>query len=134
MLLSEFITKYRGQKVDFDNACGAQCVDLYRQYCHDVLQIPRTEPLGEKGGAKNLWLNYDNMPLMQKYLVKVDGPFRPGDILVWDGGLYGHVAILLAMLGTNFIVFEQDGYKQDGAKISLLKPSGLLGALRKRYR
>lgn len=131
MTLSEFITKYRGQKVDFDKAYGAQCVDLFRQYCHDVLQIPHT---GAVQGAKDIWLNYNSMPLEQKYLVKVDGPFRPGDILVWDGGLYGHVAILLAMLGTNFIVFEQDGYKQDGAKISLLKPSGLLGALRKRYR
>lgn len=131
MSLSEFITKYRGQKVDFDNAYGAQCVDLFRQYCHDVLNIPHT---GAVQGAKDIWLNYNNMPLEQKYFIKVDGPFRPGDILVWDGGLYGHVAIFLAFLGTNFIVFEQDGYKQDGAKISLLKPSGLLGALRKRYR
>lgn len=131
MTLSEFILKYRGQKVDFDKAYGAQCVDLYRQYCQDVLEIPHT---GVVQGAKDLWLNYNNMPFMQKYLVKVDGSFRAGDVLVWDGGLYGHVAILLAMLGSNYIVFEQDGYKQDGAKIGLLKPSGLLGALRKRYR
>lgn len=131
MTLSEFILKYRGQKVDYDNAYGAQCVDLFRQYCQDVLGIPHT---GAVQGAKDLWLDYNNMPLEQKYFVKVKGAFRPGDVLVWDGGQFGHVAIFLSMLGTNLIVFEQDGFKQDGAKIGLLKPSGLLGALRKRYR
>lgn len=131
MTLNEFVLKYKGQKVDFDKTYGAQCVDLYRQFCHDVLEIPHT---GVVQGAKDLWLNYNSMSLMQKYFIKVDGPFRPGDILVWDGGQYGHVAIFLAFLDTNLIVFEQDGYKQDGAKISLLKPSGLLGGLRKRCR
>lgn len=133
MTLSEFIVKYKGQKVDFDNAYGAQCVDLFRQYCQDVLDIPHTGAL-RNAQAKNIWLDYNNMPLEQKYFVKVKGAFRPGDVLVWDGGQYGHVAIFLSMLGTNLIVFEQDGFKQDGAKISLLKPSGLLGALRKRFR
>lgn len=131
MTLNEFVLKYRGQKVDFDKAYGAQCVDLFRQYCHDVLNIPHT---GAVLGAKDIWLDYNNMPLEQKYFIKVKGTPRAGDILVWDGGQYGHVAIFMAMCGSNYIVFEQDGYKQDGAKINLLKPSGLLGALRKRYR
>ena len=131
MTLNEFVLKYRGQKVDFDKAYGAQCVDLFRQYCHDVLYIPHT---GAVQGAKDIWLNYNNMPLEQKYFVKVKGAPRAGDVLVWVGGQYGHVAIFMAMCGSNYIVFEQDGYKQDGAKISLLTGSGLLGALRKRTR
>ena len=131
MTLNEFVLKYRGQKVDFDKTYGAQCVDLFRQYCHDVWNTPH---LGAVQGAKDIWINYAHMPLEQKYLIKVKGNLRAGDVLVWDGGMYGHVAIFMAMCGSNYIVFEQDGYKQDGAKISLLTGSGLLGALRKRTR
>lgn len=131
MTLSEFIVKYKGQKVDFDNYAGPQCVDLFRQYNQDVYGNPRTEPLKD-AKAKNIWLDYDNMPLEKKYLVKVEGRLRAGDILVWDTGEYGHVAILLATCGDNFIVFEQDGFKQDGAKLGLLTRKGFLGALRKR--
>ena len=36
MKLDEFINKYINTKVDFDGAFGAQCVDLFRQYCKDV--------------------------------------------------------------------------------------------------
>ena len=61
MTLNEFVLKYRGQKVDFDKAYGAQCVDLFRQYCHDVLYIPHT---GAVQGAKDIWLNYNNMPMI----------------------------------------------------------------------
>ena len=63
MTLNEFCTRYQGQKVDFDGVCGAQCVDLARQYMDKVYQIPRTEGLGEDGGAKDLYLKYDKMPL-----------------------------------------------------------------------
>ena len=131
MTLSEFINKYKGIKVDFDGAFGAQCVDLFRQYCKDVLKVPH---LGAVNGAKDIWLKYAEMPLEQKYLVKVKGNPRAGDILVWDAGTYGHVAIFIAMCGTNYIVFEQDGYKQDGAKLGMLTPKGLCGALRKRFK
>ena len=40
MNLAEFLNKYTGKKVDFDKVYGAQCVDLFRQYCQDVWQIP----------------------------------------------------------------------------------------------
>ena len=45
---------------------------------------------------------------------------------------YGHVAICLGMLEGCYIVFEQDGLKQDGAKIKLRGKENLLGYLRKR--
>ena len=63
----EFINKYINTKVDFDNAFGAQCVDLFRQYCKDVLNIPHT---GAVEGAKDVFLNYDKLPLEQKYFKK----------------------------------------------------------------
>ncbi|WP_252722587.1 hypothetical protein [Treponema phagedenis] len=37
MSLDEFVKKYLGKKVDYDGHYGAQCVDLFRQYCKDVL-------------------------------------------------------------------------------------------------
>ena len=49
--LKTFCIAYHGQKVDFDGVCGAQCVDLFRQYNKDVWGNPRLEGLGENGGA-----------------------------------------------------------------------------------
>lgn len=51
MDLTQFVKNYVGTKVDFDGAYGAQCVDLYRQYCSSVLEIPQTPPVA---GAKDI--------------------------------------------------------------------------------
>ena len=42
MTLDEFVEKYNGKKIDYDGHYGAQCVDVFRQYCKDVLAIPHT--------------------------------------------------------------------------------------------
>lgn len=134
MNLNTFCTTYHGQKVDFDGVCGAQCVDLFRQYNKDVWGNPRLEGLGENGGAKDLWLKYDQMPITKKYLRKVTKP-ACGDIVVFgatSANKYGHVAIFLAQNGDDMLVFEQNGYTQDGAKYVWRSAQGMLGALRKR--
>lgn len=130
MTLSEFITKYDRKIVDYDGAYGAQCVDLFRQYSKDVLGIK--EHTGVVSGAKDLFLDFDNMPLMRKYFVKTCKPCI-GDIVVWKstkGNPYGHVAIVLADLGKDLIVFEQDGFTQDGAKLNVRATTGVAGFLR----
>lgn len=134
MTLKEFVQKYAGSKIDYDKAYGATCVDVFRQYCTDVLQIEHT---GGVNGAKDLWLDYFKMPKEQKYFMLVDEKKRPkykeGDTLVWDStktNQYGHVAILLAEMSGDVLVFEQNGFKQDGAKIVLRTKENLLGALR----
>lgn len=66
MNLIAFVNTYCRKKVDFDGAYGAQCVDLFRQYCKDVLGLPHT---GAVEGAKDLWLKYDNLPLEKKRIV-----------------------------------------------------------------
>ena len=132
--LKTFCTIYYGQKVDFDGACGAQCVDLFRQYNKDVWGNPRLEGLGENGGAKDLWLKYDQMPLTKKHLCKVTNPVC-GDVVVFgatSANKFGHVAIFLAQNGDDMLVFEQNGYTQDGAKYAWRSTQGMLGALRKR--
>ena len=134
MTLTYCIKKYNGKKVDFDGAFGSQCVDLFRQYNKEVWGNPHT---GAVEGAKDLILNYDNLLLEQKYLEKIPRYFFPkaGDVAVWgasSSNKYGHVAIVVYTEDNNLIVFEQDGFKQDGAKLNIRTDDNLLGFLRKK--
>lgn len=134
MTLKEFVYKYIGKGIDYDKMYGFQCVDVFRQYCTDVLKIEHT---GGVDGAKDLYINYSKMPREQKYFVLIDEKkspeYKEGDVLIWGAtktNRYGHVAILLAEMSGDVLVFEQNGFKQDGAKIGLRTKENLLGALR----
>ena len=136
MTLEEFVKKYIGKKVDFDMVYGAQCVDLFRLYNKEVWGNPHT---GAVDGAKDLVVNYERMPLEQRFLslVPVNRDFvKAGDVAVWNAtevNKYGHVAIVVGLLGDeSLIVFEQDGFKQDGAKLNVRSSKNLLGFLRKK--
>jgi cell wall-associated NlpC family hydrolase len=137
MTLEEFVKKYNGKKVDYDNAYGAQCVDLFRQYTKECLGIKEhTGPCATSGGAKDLFLDYDKMPVEKKYFIRSKGKaYQPGDVLIWDRtekNQYGHVAIFLAYLGNSVLVFQQNGITQAGAEIQVWTRDNLLGYLRKR--
>jgi hypothetical protein len=113
------------------------CVDPFRQYCVDVLQISEhTGSCQTSGGAKDLFLDYNKMSVEKKYFSRgTSKKFVSGDVLIWNESLtnkYGHVAIYLGMVGNSYLVFEQDGLKQDGAKINIRGKENLLGYLRKR--
>lgn len=131
--IDEFVMRYVGQKVDFDKVYGAQCVDLFRQYCYEVLELPHT---GSVEGAKDLWLNYDILPLEKLYFDKITKGPTTGDVVVYGPtrtNKYGHVAIVLGnMPGRDLLLFEQDGFKQDGAKIVVRDVDNLLGYLRRK--
>lgn len=124
MTLLEFVNRHIGTKVDFDKAFGAQCVDLYRQYTKDVVGIEQTPPVE---GAKDIFAKHGG------YKQVFDG-FRQGDVLIWDatsGNKYGHVAVMLGEFDAdNYFVFEQDGFRQDGAHIRVRSKTNLLGGLR----
>ena len=76
------------------------------------------------------------MPIEKKYFIReTKKKLIPGDVVIWnetEKNKYGHVAICLGMLEGSFIVFEQDGFKQDGARIRLRGKDNFLGYLRKR--
>lgn len=137
MDLIEFVNHYHGKKVDFDNACGAQCVDLFRQYCKDVLRAgTQLKPLGENGGAKDLFLRYEELSVNADYFKKIKTK-RPemGDVVVFDStptNKYGHVAICLGVSEESgmIVVFEQNGFSQDGAKVGVRTIDYMLGVLR----
>lgn len=135
MELTDFINEWIGTKIDFDGHYGAQCVDLFRQYCKDVLHIPHT---GLVEGAKDIYLKFDQMPREKWYFDRI--PFEDstemkfGDVIVWDKtqtNEYGHVALFISKVDNEkVLVFEQDGFRQDGAKLNLRKTENILGVLR----
>lgn len=107
MTLQGFVDKYLGKKVDWDNFYGGQCVDLYRQYVHEVLGYPQSPPVR---GAANIWDTVDT-----KYYEKInndpDAVPEPGDIVIWNtnaGGGYGHVAIFLDGDVNSFTSLDQN--------------------------
>lgn len=76
--------------VDTDGAYGFQCMDLYNYYCRHVLELT-----GNTGAnyAKNILNNsyvMENVERINNYPEFVP---QKGDIAVWTGGQYGHVAI-----------------------------------------
>lgn len=133
MKFHDFINKYLGKKVDYDGVYSAQCVDLFRQCCKDVWGIPHT---GGVDGAKDLWLNYSKLPGEVKYFDRITSVsrFKYGDAVVWDatsGNRYGHVALFICKVASDSIlVIEQNGFSQDGTKLSVRSTKNVLGALR----
>lgn len=135
MTLTTFINTYLGKKVDykdekFKGDGSFQCVDLARQYFHDVWGIEQFPALGADGGAKDIFDKCTNVN------VTVDSAladYSRGDVLIWNSSKtnkYGHVAILVAIYNTKyFIVLEQDGFKQDGVKLTMRSRENLRGAL-----
>lgn len=126
MTTLEFCKKWQGKKADWDGKFGAQCVDLARWYNHEVNKIEQTPPLGD-GGAKDIW---EKCGVMKK---RPAGEMYRGDMLIYgatDTNMFGHVCILIeAYDKDNLLVFEQDGFAQDGAKYKLRDSRNLLGAL-----
>ncbi len=97
MTLEQFVSKYNGKAVDFDGAYGFQCVDLFRFYNRDVLNIE--QPKGVNG-AKDFWSNYASDPNLYNNFDKLSNTPefvpKPGDVMIWNGyyGPYGHIAIV----------------------------------------
>lgn len=135
MTLTTFINTYLGKKVDYKDKMfkgdgSYQCVDLARQYFHDVWGVEQFPALGADGGAKDIFDKCTNVN------VTVDSAladYSRGDVLIWNSSKtnkYGHVAILVAIYNTKyFIVLEQDGFKQDGVKLTMRSRENLRGAL-----
>lgn len=137
MNLVEFIAKYKGQKIDFDNYAGGQCFDLYRQYAKEVLNFPQSGPTGDKGAAI-LWEEYDKDPILVKHYEKIanSDTFIPkeGDVALWNrrmGSGYGHVAICTGKGDLNtFESFDQNWSKISYCELVTHTYSSFYGVLR----
>ena len=106
MNFKEFITKWNNKLCDYDGYYSGQCMDLYRQYCKDVLNTPQSPPVS---GAAEVWDNY-----LDKYFVKIPNTItgipKEGDIIIWNKQLngYGHIAICQTANIWNFTSFDQN--------------------------
>jgi len=87
--LKQFIDKTKGTKVDVPWGKGklkGQCVSLVQQYIGQCLG----QPMKPRGNAKDWTKTYVN-----EGLGKITKNARYGDIIVYDIGEYGHIAIYI---------------------------------------
>jgi hypothetical protein len=114
--IDDFLRLNNGQFMDWDNAYGAQCVDLFNFYNDQVIGAPWIgTPL--TGGAADLWVNFDNS-IARDYYVRVGNTpdFVPqrGDVMIWAAntpatGPAGHVGICTGEGNTDYFVsFDQN--------------------------
>jgi len=128
MTLDDFVKKYDGKGIDFDNKFSTQCVDLYRQYVKEVLGFPQSPSVE---GAKDIWDTY-----LPEYYKRIEntpyGVPEKGDIVIWGTkiGKYGHVAIFLEGDAKKFKSFDQNYPTGTLCHIQEHTYTGVLGWLR----
>lgn len=85
--------------VDVDGCYDKQCMDLYNDYCNRVLNLK-----GKTGATCAKQLIKNNYLLSNGKLIKNYASFIPqkGDIAIWTGGTYGHVAICTGVATINY--------------------------------
>lgn len=117
MTYTEFRNKWIGKGIDFDGKFGFQCVDVYRMYCKEVLEIPQSPSVV---GAKDIWDTY-----LRAYFEKIENTLtavpEQGDVIIWNVGTYGHIAICDSANIDSFISFEQNWTHLDGTGVTELR-------------
>lgn len=129
MTLQDFIGINNGRKLDYDGYYGAQCVDLYRFYLKDVLNVPQSPSVV---GAKDIWNTYRTADFERIPNTPFGIP-QPGDIMVWNankGGGYGHVAIITNAALMWFDAFSQNDPAGSPAHIKRYSYNNVYGWLR----
>lgn len=93
MTYDQFEKKYLGKAVDYDGVAGIQCVDLADQYLKDVFGITGVWV----NGARDFYNKFSSYPALVKNFDRIpntrDLVIKKGDIVIWNGGTWGHVAI-----------------------------------------
>ena len=89
----QFQAKYLGKAVDYDGVAGVQCVDLADQYFKDCFGITGVWV----NGARDFYNNFNSYPALVNAFNRVantrDLVIQKGDVVIWGGGTWGHVAI-----------------------------------------
>ncbi len=122
-----------GNLADIDEQHGAQCVDLWSMYAHDVWGAERVL-MGGDMGAHNIWTN-DRFDESKFRKLSSDEAPRAGDVAVFGTGIdgtYGHVAIVTGVDGGTVTTVEQntDGSGKAPVEEGTVNEEHLLGYLR----
>ena len=128
--LSSWINANNNRYLDYDNAYGAQCVDLYAFYTRDFVG-GSPNPVGY---APEIYNNYDSR-VYNRLPANVAG--RVGDVAVWGRGPYtplGHVAVVVGDNGNGTLRVLQSNATSLGSRgpsiISNISKAALMGYLR----
>ena len=110
MKFNEFINDVKAKGgVDTDGYYGKQCMDLYNYYCNNVLELKNVGASYAKGILNNPNI-MNNVERIDNYLEFIP---QKGDIAVFCGGQYGHVAICLGEGDiNNFKTIDQNWKEQ----------------------
>ena len=110
MRFEEFIEKVKAMGgVDTDGYYGKQCMDLYNYYCNNVLELQNVGADCAKNilNNPNIMNNVERINNYQKFVP------QKGDIAVFTGSQYGHVAICLGIGDVNtFKTIDQNWQPQ----------------------
>lgn len=98
----EFFDKNNGVGLNIDGAYGNQCVDVFLAYNRDVVGGPTT-----RGNAIDYWTNFPTS-FYDKIINTPDAIPQEGDIVIWNIGQYGHIAIFVSGDVNAFISFDQN--------------------------
>lgn len=130
--LTSWLQAHNNRYLDYDNAYGAQCVDLYAYYTSGFVG-GRPNPVGY---APEIYNNYD-ASVYNRLGNNVNA--RMGDVAIWGRGPYtplGHVAIVVGDNGNGTLRVLQSNATALGPRgnsiISNISKSALYGYLRPR--
>ena len=126
MTFQQFMMKYNGKYVEMGGSADAknQCVDLANAYIKEVLGLPiilwtNAQDFPSKAGSKYTWIK--NTPdALPKY----------GDIMIWNMGSYGHIAMFISGNLSKFTSFDQNYPKGTPAHAQGHTYSNVIGWLR----
>jgi hypothetical protein len=112
MTFRNFIKENIGKCLDYDKAYGGQCVDLFRYYCKDVLEIAQPRPVD---GAAAFFENHGSDPVLRDNFTLIkntpEAVPRYGDVVIWGrvrGNGYGHVAVFIHGDVGGFTSFDEN--------------------------
>lgn len=132
MTFEDFLIKWNGRFIDFDGAYGPQCMDLMHQYIVEVLGLTDGRILAAPA-AKDVFNNFDTI-VGREYFEKIantpTGVPQEGDIVLWETGTWGHVAIFIEGDVNKFNSFDQNYPVGSPCHIQSHTYSGCLGWLR----
>lgn len=131
MTYTSFFDKYSGKSIDFDNAYGVQCFDLANKYVVDV--VGGKPFIGTN--AYEIYTKFNNQPsktLFDRIANTPDFVPKQGDIMVWNTGKNGHVAICTGLGTKQYFTSYDQNWTGNNEGVTPIKHtySGVLGVLR----
>lgn len=136
----EFIKKYLGKKVDYDNFAGVQCVDFAKLYLDECFGIK----CGTMGDAKEWWFNRNTNPILAEnfdsYTINnkrpaSDSNVKMGDLGIRTSGSFGHIFVCDHTDNKTITYYDENGTGNHDKVTKRVKPFTnyyVTGVLRKK--